>query len=53
MALRLASLAAAMAVAAAQSSTLLWEQHDDVAVFTSSSIALQKDATPTFGTATW
>jgi hypothetical protein len=50
---KLVALASSLAVAAAQTSSLLWEQHDDVAVFTSSSIALQSGTTPTFATATW
>lgn len=45
-------VASAFAAAAAQS-TLLWQQHEDAAVYTSAGLSRHKGTTPTFSTATW
>lgn len=50
--MRLTTLASVLACAAAQS-TLLWNQHEDTAVYTSAGLSLKKGTTPTFATATW
>ena len=50
------SLAVALALAggaAAQTSKIVWTQHEDYAVYTSSGLSRHKGTTPTFSTATW
>ena len=39
--------------AAAQTSKLVWTQHEEYAVYTSSGLSRHKGTTPTFSTATW
>lgn len=51
--MRTFAFAAAAAVAAAQNSVLLWNQHEDTAVYTSAGLSRHQGTTPTFATATW
>ena len=50
--LRLGLIAASLSFAAAQS-VLLWQQHEDAAVYTSAGLSLHSGRSPTFSTATW